>query len=114
MHLFPVGPDTLSEHDIDETTDKDNEFHWFVYWYEVGSYDGSGEGVALHKVSGLLYYVGLGHCSCNGPIDGPLGTNATKYTPAEFFSLTASIYELDCRNAVKDKVKELLATKLYI
>lgn len=58
MHTISLGPDT-TELDIPETVD------WVVYWYEVGSYCGSGEAVYLDE--NRIYYGDLGHCSCYGP-----------------------------------------------
>jgi len=55
--------------DLDEEEIKRflQDFDFFVYSYEVGYYDGSGN--SIFKKDGLYYEYGLGHCSCNGPLD---------------------------------------------
>jgi hypothetical protein len=60
MKIYKVGPDEL---------DGFEDCVWVVYWYEGGSYDGSGEAIYL-KEDGQLYSENLGHCSCYGPLDG--------------------------------------------
>ena len=40
----------------------------FVYQYQSGQYDGNGESLVLLK-NGLWHRMGLGHCSCYGPLD---------------------------------------------
>ena len=40
---------------------------WFVYYYESGSYEGSG--FAVWKIKDKFFYDDLGHCSCYGPTD---------------------------------------------
>ena len=41
---------------------------WCVYWYETGSYDGSGTAYAGNS-DGEYWMTTLGHCSCYGPCD---------------------------------------------
>lgn len=41
---------------------------WCVYWYESGSYEGSGSAYAGNS-NGEYWETYLGHCSCNGPCD---------------------------------------------
>lgn len=40
---------------------------WCVYYYECGSYEGSGE--AFFGGGGKFWVKSLGHCSCYGPWD---------------------------------------------
>lgn len=105
FEIFQVGPDQLSEWDLKEVQD-DGRFEWLVYWYEDGGYDGSGEAVALGK-DGLLYIKNLGHCSCYGPMDG-WATDCDKTTAQEFFKKKESIFELEVKDEIYKKVRELI------
>lgn len=101
MQVYSVGVDDLNEYDWANI--KQDDYQWIVYWYESGSYDGSGEMVALGN-DGAIYYSNLGHCSCYGPLDGGLG----KTTIEEFFKDKDDIWQLDWNQKIKDKVKELI------
>ncbi len=84
----------------------DEAYMWSVYWYESGSYEGSGEFVALRKEDGKLLIGNLGHCSCYGPEDG-WGTG-TILTVEEFLN-PATIFDcLVSNDRLEDKVRELL------
>ena len=111
VEMFKVGPDELSEWDLNEVKD-DPRFEWFVYWYENGYYDGSGNALALCK-DGLLYYKDLSHCSCYGPMEG-WATGSMKYTVEQFFEDTNSIFDWTVRDEVKAKVIELLQSKTSV
>lgn len=50
----------------------------FVYSYEYGSYDGSG--FAVWKKGKDWFYSGLGHCSCDGPLQDIATANNAKFT----------------------------------
>jgi hypothetical protein len=39
-----------------------------VYWYQSGSYDGSGTAVIVDEDNNY-HEIDLGHCSCYGPLD---------------------------------------------
>ena len=45
MKEYQVGPDEIY---MDENSPLKNT-EWIVYWYEMGSYDGNGIGVAKYK-----------------------------------------------------------------
>jgi len=60
------------------------------YWYESGSYDGSGYLVGLTK-TGEFFSAGLGHCSCCGPLDNFNPTSGLYKTPETF--LEAHTYD---------------------
>lgn len=66
MQTYSLGPCTVDEYDL-EHIDQEN-FLWFVYFYETAPYEGSGFGMALDK-NGALWYKGMGHCSCYGPLE---------------------------------------------
>ena len=99
MKVYCVG-DELNEFD-----EGNEEFVWLVYDYEGGSWEGSGEAVALGK-DGLLYSWNLGHCSCYGPADEwPDG--ADKETIEQFVKAGESVLD-DHKDAVRLKVESLL------
>lgn len=103
--VYSVGPDELCDYELADVK-KDDRYHWFVYWYQNGGYDGSGEAVGLHKETGLLHYINLGHCSCNGPMDDWVGDPA-KMTLEEFLRPKDSIFDIDARREVQIKVRQL-------
>jgi hypothetical protein len=107
MEIYNVGTDQLSEYDFGCV--KEGFFEWFVYWYEIGYYDGQGEGVALGK-DGLLYYGSLGHCSCYGPMDSWTEPEkfTQKFTVDEFFSQRTIFDNMAEKPTVEQKVRELL------
>jgi hypothetical protein len=95
MKLYQVGPDELSNYDIQSIKSSD----YFVYHYESGSYDGSGTGIA--KRDGKFYSYNLSHCSCFGPIDGV-------DVPGELYDLHSEKVELTgVDKEVLEKVLEL-------
>lgn len=105
MKIYNVGPDEMWDSDM---PGEDNQkFEWLVYSYENGSYEGSGEAVALCKEDGLLYVKNLGHCSCYGPMDGGMEAGA-KVTIAYFLSQKDNIHSYDAMDEIKEKVRELL------
>lgn len=65
MNVRSVGPDDLSEYDMEDL--QKHEFSECVYHYTIGAWEG--HGVALLKEQdGSFLVVDLGHCSCHGPI----------------------------------------------
>lgn len=56
----------LSEYELKDVSALQAD--WFVYYYEHGSYEGTG--FAVWKKDNKYYYDDLGHCSCYGPTDG--------------------------------------------
>ena len=65
MKIYNIGPDELSEYDLNELN---QELEWLVVFYENYGYEGGGEAVGY--ADGKLHIKGLGHCSCFGPADG--------------------------------------------
>lgn len=104
--IYNVGPDELI-YEYDEMV-KDERYEWIVYWYQTGDYDGSGE-AAMYGKDGKLYTRGLGHCSCYGPLDGWATDQPVAVEPEKFFADKDSIWDHDCKDAIKQKVGELLA-----
>lgn len=102
--IYQVGPDTVYE---EAEIRQDERYEWFVYWYENGGYDGSGEAVALCKEDGLLHTWNLGHCSCYGPLDG-WATGGEKVTIYEYTREKDDIMTPDAMDCLKKKVAELL------
>lgn len=62
---YHSGNAELDEYDLKNIED---EVSWMAYWYYAGDYEGDGS--ALCRVKGAWHVVGLGHCSCNGPLEG--------------------------------------------
>jgi hypothetical protein len=108
MKIYSVGPDELSEYDLGYLNQ--DAFEWFVYsyvWYD--SYSAGGQGVALRKEDGKLYYADLGHCSCYGPINSDwLGSE--NCTIEEFLNQkqSESIFDYTFGDELKAKVRELI------
>lgn len=61
-----VGKDDISEFDCEKL--QKYEYTHFVYWYQQGSYEGSGLGAGLYA-DGKIDLWDLGHCSCFGPTE---------------------------------------------
>lgn len=106
MKIYNVGVDELSEYDYNELP---KDLVWFVYRYEYGYYDGSGEAVGMNS-EGKLLVGNLGHCSCYGPCEG-MG-QGQYITVEEFLRKKESIHDYDCSDSVKAKVLELLGGQL--
>jgi len=104
MQIYNVGPQAFSESDF-ESILRDHEYKWIVIWYEYDFWEGSGELVAL-GMDGLLHLKGLGHCSCYGPLDE--WEQAEKVTIEEFLRRKDSIFDLEFRKEVDEKVRSLL------
>jgi len=66
----PVDSDYWDYEDFDSYEEKGIEgtgCKAAFYWYGRGSYDGSGQMLALHEKGWYLF--NLGHCSCYGPTE---------------------------------------------
>lgn len=50
--------------DLDKMPDGTDALH---YWYQIGSYEGTGE--ALFRCDGQWFRWDMGHCSCFGPLE---------------------------------------------
>ncbi len=103
MKIYNVGPDELGEYELEQITE--DQFEWFVYWYENGGYDGSGSAVALGK-DGFLYTAGLGHCSCYGPMES---WPDVKIAVEEFLRPKENVHDYWVMDEVNKKVRALLA-----
>ncbi len=104
MKIYNVGPDELSEWDFQDRLKEG--YVWFVYYYEEGSYEGSGEAVALRE-DGTLDLHNLGHCSCYGPMEE--WPSATKMDVTEYLRPKDSVFDYEAMEAVDKKVRELLS-----
>lgn len=60
-------PTELDDYEIRDLEGKGLVKVW--YWYTTGSYEGSGQLLALDS-AGKYHVHDMGHCSCNGPTDG--------------------------------------------
>lgn len=109
MEIYNVGPDSLADYELKALLETGEGYKWMVYWYESGCYDGNGEIVALGN-DGNIYAGGLGHCSCYGPCDDGFAYSS-QMSVAEFFRDKDSIFDYDCKEAIKKKVKSLLRRK---
>lgn len=72
MKIVSLGPDELDEWDLKQLGTRSKklprEIIEFVYWYEIESY--SGEGCAIYRDEmDMWHIIGLGHCSCYGPVE---------------------------------------------
>lgn len=105
MLIYNVGVDELREWDFREV--KAEAYKWIVYDYQDGGYDGSGVAVAYKEENGLLYIKNLGHCSCYGPMDS-WETECYVMTVAELLRDKDSVMDFDCKDAIKNKVRELI------
>lgn len=81
MKIVSVGPDELSEYDLKELPQLERQCSYkveeFVYWYEIHPY--SGDGCAVYRDSNQDWHViGLGHCSCYGPLEDLKSVPMTK------------------------------------
>lgn len=101
MKLYNVGPDEPYGYE-----EKDDRYVWLVYWYEIGDYCGDGEAVAFGK-DGLVYFYGLGHCSCYGPFDD-WGSPGKGMTVEEYLRPKDSVHDLSVKGPVDEKVTKLL------
>ncbi len=114
--LYQVGPDKLSDYDLKDL--EYEELEWFVFWYEEGSYEGTGLGAGLTK-DGKIRYENLGHCSCYGPMENFPG--APEVSVEEFLTFAEydtavkrrrreeKDYDYEQWQKVVEKVKELTA-----
>ena len=66
MKIYNVGRDELSDYEL-ENLDKE-AYEYFVYNYTYLDYEGEGAAV-LKDNNGKFVLVGLGHCSCYGPLE---------------------------------------------
>lgn len=105
---FPVeklGPNELNEYDF---ANLPPNLKWLVYWYECGSYEGSGC-AAWANSDGTYGYTNLGHCSCYGPT-GDNGIIDVRLTSDEVARGILGLYPSDHDKAVADafdrKIKE--------
>lgn len=105
MNVFSVGPDDLDDYEL-KAVREDGRFEWFIYWYESGSWEGSGYALAYNKEDGLLHHKSLSHCSCYGPMED--WASCGEVTVDEFLNGTESVFDYDCRDEIKIKAIELL------
>lgn len=77
---------------------------WIVSDYQSGSYEGSGQAVALTTDGNLLVWESLSHCSCYGPDECTFDT----YSIEEFLRNKDCVHDLHLQDNITSKVKELL------
>jgi len=69
MKIYKVkGCDSLDKWDFDQFKKEVPDADLLVYYYENGGYDGSG--MAIWRKGRKYGYAYLGHCSCDGPMEG--------------------------------------------
>lgn len=97
--IYSVGPD---EEIIDQSFQ--DGVKWIVYWYESGSYDGSGSAYCKFE-TGEYGFLGLGHCSCYGPFDVSEGHSWDKIDLGELRNYLA--LQGTENDAIKNQIKKL-------
>jgi hypothetical protein len=105
MKLYNVGVDELRDYDLEEINS--SKYIWMVYWYDGGSYDGTGEAVAFGK-DGLVYFKSLNHCSCYGPMEDGFDKGETIQ---EFFADKESIFDRECKEVLMARARFLLGLR---
>ena len=66
MKIYNVGKDSLDEYDFEYLDEK--AYEYLIYNYEIGCWEGDGTAV-LKDNNGKFILIGLGHCSCFGPLE---------------------------------------------
>lgn len=66
MRIISVGKEEIADYELDELKKLDADA--IVYEYESRPYEGSG--FLVGKKGKKYFYHQMGHCSCNGPLDG--------------------------------------------
>ncbi len=102
MKIYNEGPNDLPCYEMEQITE--DQFEWFVFWYEDGGYDGSGYAVALGQ-DGLLYCANLGHCSCYGPMES---WPDRKMTVEEFLRPKDGVLDYWVKEEVDKRVRSLV------
>lgn len=98
MKVYNVGPDEEGVSGIPE-----DQFLWAIYWYKVGYYEGEGEAVALDK-DGMLWQIGLSHCSCYAPFEASWEKSQT----LEQFKSRDSVHDTQYMKEIESKIRELI------
>jgi len=109
MKIYSVGPtdDCVVEETIKYSGKNPTEVEFVVYWYEAGSYEGSGTAY-LKDTEGNWWTKNLGHCSCYGPWDSDgNGWNAISYEEMMNVYLSNESYNLGESKSIRDKILEL-------
>ena len=96
--VHSIGPDETGLYDA---LGSEKHWKWCIYWYECGSWEGSGQLVACDD-NDDLWSGSLGHCSCYGPgdggvtRDGPLSKHLASANALDSYDhgITAKIIEL--------------------
>lgn len=65
IRTYALNDELDEKYELDELT---TDITFVVYWYEQGSYDGSGMLFGRYD-NGDIAFKDLGHCSCYGPMD---------------------------------------------
>lgn len=66
MKIYNVGTDSLGEYNLEYLDEEDYEY--LIYNYADFGYDGDGVAI-LKDENGKFILIGLGHCSCYGPLE---------------------------------------------
>lgn len=66
MKIYNVGHEELDEYDFEYLDE--GAYEYFIYNYHYECYEGEGAAVLKGK-NGKFTLIGLGHCSCFGPLE---------------------------------------------
>lgn len=100
--IFIVGPDVLSEYDLENVGDVD----WILYWYEYERYEGKGYLIA--KRGNKFSLESLGHCSCYGPCDDVAMNFTSLYNILADIRTSPDDYDHECMSALNKKIRQIL------
>lgn len=109
MKIYSVGPDddAVDENTIKYSFREDVGVEFVVYWYEAGSYEGSGTAY-LKDSTGNWWTRSLGHCSCYDPWDSDSGGwDIVYYEEMMNIHLSKESYNSSETTAIRNKILEL-------
>jgi hypothetical protein len=66
--VYALGPDFVSQEEIEGLCLTWPRILWIAYSYEVGCYEGHGLAI-VKRDDGTFLFWGMGHCSCYGPCE---------------------------------------------
>ena len=103
MKIYNIGRDALSKNEL-EYLDKE-VYEYLIYNYHHEEYEGKGTAVLKDK-NGKFILIGLGHCSCYGPLE--------ERTPKCIYSLEEIVKLLDkrCQDVYRSEYIKDIAKKI--
>ncbi len=112
--IIQLGKDSIGAYDLTgKFKDKDAkakvEADVFIYWYEIGSYEGSGFAVWRNK-KGEWSYGQLGHCSCYGPGEHLADNDNAKFTIEGIVTIAEKNADYNGGKVVADYLKSYYVT----